>query len=155
MTRQLLCKVRQFSPANHWLLLETLFYLCAARLALRILPFRWLVWWFQRPVDRPELTGEARQAAIKKVRLAVHHTNRRLKLNAVCFPRSIAAQTMLRRRGVSTTLYYGAATLPDQGKLTAHVWLQDGDVGIVAHENSSQFHILARYSPTQPALTQQ
>lgn len=153
--RPLLRRLRQLSPPDRWLLLEALLHLVTAQVALRYLPFRWLVWWFQRPTRRLELAGEARQAAIKKVRLAIHYTNLWLGLKAVCFPRSIAAQTMLRRRGVSTTLYYGAATLPDLGKLTAHVWLQDGDTGIVAHENSSQFQILARYSPTQLAPTQQ
>jgi hypothetical protein len=136
-------------------LLETLLHLAAARLALRILPFRWLVRWVQRPTRRAELTGAARQAAVQKVRLAVHYTNLWLDLNAACFSRSIAAQTMLRRRGVNATLYYGAATLPDQGKLTTHVWLQDGDNGIVGHENITQFQILARYSATQLELTQQ
>lgn len=155
MMRKLLRRLRQLRSLDRWLLLETLVHLVAARLALRVLPFRWLAWWFQRPTRQPELTGEARQTAIQKVRRAIHDTNRWLGLKAVCFPRSIAAQTMLRRRGVSTTLYYGAATLPDQGTLMAHVWLQDGDQGIVAHENSSQFHILARYSPQQATPTQQ
>lgn len=155
MLRQLLRRLRQLSPSDRWLLLETLVHLVAAQLALRIVPFRWLIWWFQRPARQPELTEEARQAVIQKVRLAIHYTNQWLNLNAVCFPRSLAAQTMLRRRGVSTTLYYGATTLADQGKLTVHVWLQDGDQGIVAHENSSQFQILARYSPIHRAPTQQ
>jgi hypothetical protein len=154
MLRPLLRRLRQLRPPDRWLLLETLVHLVAARLALRILPFRWLVWWFQRPARRPELAGDARQAAIRQVRLAVHYTNLWLDLDAVCFPRSIAAQTMLRRRGVSTTLYYGAAMLPDPGKLTTHVWLQDGDNGIVGHENITQFQILARYSAMQLKLTQ-
>lgn len=155
MLRQLLRRLRQLSPPDRWLLLETLVHLWAAQLALRVLPFRWLVWWFQRPARQPELTGEARQAALQQVRLAVHYTNLWLDLKAVCFPRSLAAQTMLRRRGVSTTLYYGAATLPAEGKLTAHVWLQDGDMGIVAHEGISQFQILARYSPLHTMPTPQ
>lgn len=149
MLRKLLYRLRQLSPAHRRLLIETALQLGLARLALRVLPFRWLVWWFQRPARRPELQGEARRLACQEVRLAIFYTNQWLELNAVCFPRSIAAQTMLRRRGVSTTLYYGAATLSDQGKLVAHVWLQDGDVGIVAHENISQFQILARYAPPQ------
>lgn len=149
MLRKLLRRLRPLSPAHRWLLLETTLQLVLARLALRVLPFHWLVRWFQRPARRPELQGAARRLACQEVRLAIDYTNQWLDLNAVCFPRSIAAQTMLRRRGVSTTLYYGAATLPDQGKLVAHVWLQDGDEGIIAHENISQFQILARYAPPE------
>jgi Transglutaminase-like superfamily len=139
------------------LLVEITLHLLLARLALRVLPFRWLVWWFQRPARQPELQGAARRAVCEDMRIAVYFTNEWLALNAVCFPVSIATQTMLRRRRVSTTLYYGAATVTDTvtdtvadlGKLTAHVWLQDGAEGIVGHEDISQFQILARYS-SQP-----
>lgn len=79
--------------------------------------------------------------------MAIHYTNLWLNLNVVCFPRTFAAQAMLRRRGVTTTLYYGATTRADAGKLLTHVWLQDGEKGIVDHENCSQFQVLARYSP--------
>jgi hypothetical protein len=139
--------LRQTRPEHRWLLLETALHLVLAQLALRHLPFRWLVWCFERPARQPERQGEARHAACQEVQLAIYYTNLALDLNAVCFPRSMAAQAMLRRRGVSTTLYYGAATVADQGKLMAHVWLQDGATGIVAHEEIAQFQILARYSP--------
>lgn len=128
------------------LLLEAALLIMLARLALYGLPFRWLVWWFERPTGQPELQGKARRATCQNVRMAILSANRRFDLHAVCFPLSIAAWAMLRRRGVSTTLYYGAATLPEQGKLTTHVWLQDGDEGIMAHEHITQFHILACYS---------
>jgi len=136
------------------LLLETALHLLLARLALRLLPFRWLVWWFQRPVRQPELQGAARHQACAEVRGAIYATNKWLALNAVCFPRAIAAQTMLRWRGVSTVLYYGAATLPatasssNRGKLYAHVWLQDGDRGVVEHDHVASYHVLARYPST-------
>ncbi len=151
MLRKVCQRLRQARPEHRWLLLETTLHLVLARQALRYLPFRWLVWWFERPARRPELQGAARQAACQEVRLAIYYTNLALGLNAVCFPRSMAAQTMLRRRGVSTTLYYGAATLTDEGKLMAHVWLQDGDIDILAHNENSPFHILARYAPRQSA----
>ena len=154
MRHKLLHRLSLFSPAERWLFLETTLYLLAARLALRLFPFRWLIWWFQRSAGLPELAGAERRAAIERVRSAIYFTNTWLNLNAVCFSGSIAAQAMLRRRRVSTTLYYGAATLPEQGKLVAHVWLQDGDEGVVAHENISQFRILARYSPLSSSATQ-
>lgn len=143
--------LRHASLDRQLLLVEIALHLLLARLAVRVLPFRWLVWWFQRPARQPELQGAARRAVCEDMRIAVYFTNEWLALNAVCFPVSIAAQTMLRRRRVSTTLYYGAATMTDTvtdlGKLTAHVWLQDGAEGIVGHEDISRFQILARYSP--------
>jgi len=141
-------KLRKFlraPAAAQRLLLETALTIVAAQVALRMFPFRWLVWWFERPSRQPELQGELRRATCEGVRAFIYFANDWFALNAVCFPMSIAAQTMLRRRGVSTTLYYGAATLPTHGGLTAHVWLQDGATGVVAHENLAQFQVLARY----------
>lgn len=142
-------KLRRFlhtPAARQRLLVETALTILAAQGALRIFPFRWLVWWFERPSRQPELQGEARHAACEEIRTVIYFANHWFAINAVCFPLSIAAQTLLRRRGVSTTLYYGAATLTNHGGLTAHVWLQDGDAGVVAHENRAQFQVLASYS---------
>jgi hypothetical protein len=68
--------------------------------------------------------------------------------DTVCFPRAIAAQMILRRLGMGTTLYYGAATMPERG-LTAHVWLQDGSEIVVGQHDGQDYHILARYSETR------
>lgn len=149
-------KLRRFlqaPAAGQRLLLETALTILAAQIALRIFPFRWLVWWFTRPARQPERQGAARRAACEEIRTVIYFANQWFAINAVCFPLSIAAQSMLRRRGVSTTLYYGAATLSPHDGLTAHVWLQDGDEGVVAHENLTQFQILARYSAVQQSAT--
>ncbi len=132
-------------PAGRRLLLiEATVYLLLARLALRVLPFRRIAAWLNRPSQRAELTGEERERIRKEVVWAIERTARHLPGETVCFPRGLAAQTMLRRRSISTTLYYGAATLPERG-LTAHVWVQDGDEGVVGHREAGSYHILARY----------
>jgi hypothetical protein len=69
----------------------------------------------------------------------------------MCFEQGLAAQFMLRRRGVPSVLYYGAA-LDDQDGLSAHVWVRDGDVDIIGGEIASQFAVLATFPP-QPTRT--
>lgn len=56
----------------------------------------------------------------------------------------MAAQAMLRRRGIGTTLYYGAMTSPE-GQLQAHAWLQSEDGGVVGHEAAPAYNVLATY----------
>ena len=51
---------------------------------------------------------------------------------------------MLYRRGVFTTLYYGAGS-NSQGSLIAHVWVQDGAVGVVGMPEPYTFRVVARY----------
>jgi hypothetical protein len=51
---------------------------------------------------------------------------------------------MLRRRGVPTVLYYGAAP-DDERRLAAHVWVKAGETGVVGHKIADRFAILAKY----------
>ncbi|MGE3535913.1 MAG: lasso peptide biosynthesis B2 protein [Candidatus Tectimicrobiota bacterium] len=132
-------------PARrHWLLLEAAFCLLVARLALRLVPFRHLTWFFQRSGACPEVTGALRRQRIREVRGAILTVTRYLPVRLVCFPRAIAAQTMLRRRGITTTLYYGAARTPEQG-LSTHVWVQDGNEGVIGSLAARGYHVLAWY----------
>ncbi len=132
--------------ARRMLTAEAIVYLSIARLALTLVPFGRLTWFFERPTRRTELTGDARSRARKEVRSVIFGLHQRRPGATTCFHRAIAAQAMLRRRGVSTTLYYGATTLPTRG-LATHAWVQDGPEGVVGHitARNDQYHVLARY----------
>jgi len=125
-------------------LVEALACLLAARFLLAVLPFRRLRRLLERPSKRPALAGEARRRERQQVRRAVFHWHRRLPSLTTCFHRAIAAQLLLRRRGVETTLSYGAARLPGRG-LTGHVWLQDGPEPVLGVAAAAGYKILASY----------
>jgi hypothetical protein len=135
---------RRVAASRRWVLLEARLYLLAARLAIRLLPFRRLTGYFERPAARPEQAGAARAQAIKDVRWAIWTATRHQRERVVCFPRAVAAQAMLRRRGVSTTLYYGAASREGEG-LSAHVWVQDGEAEVVGKRSAAGIKVLGRY----------
>ncbi len=130
---------------------EALAYLVAARVVLWVIPFRWLAPLFELSPRGPELEGDARKRARDEVRRAVHVAAERLP-GTTCFPKAIAAQAMMRRRRVATTLYWGAATLPGEG-LAAHVWVQDGDVGVQGKRVSGAYTALAAYSGATTTIT--
>lgn len=119
-------------------------FVVAARVAIRTLPFRWLVRSFKiEPSHRAPYADGGRRAR-EDVRQAIASAARHLPGASVCFPRAVAAQAMLRRRGLATTLYYGAAVRADDG-LVAHVWVEHEGEGIVGHEMASQYRVLVRY----------
>ena len=157
------------APARPYLL-EAVLYLLAARFVLRVIPFQRLIWFFERPPKRPEDTfaererigassptpftagkdeiiGTERERFRKAVQWLTNEAAWFLQGETVCLPRAIAAQVLLRRRGIGTTLYYGAATLPERG-LTAHAWLQDGSEVIIGNHDGQDYHILACYPET-------
>jgi Transglutaminase-like superfamily len=144
-----LARFRRLPARARAYLIEAAVYLLLARLARKLLSFQQLTRLFERPAKRPEVEGAGREQLRKEVQWAIDEACWFLPSALTCIPRALAAQMMLRRRQISATLYYGAATLPERG-LTAHVWLQDGAEGIVGHQTARDYHILARYPETNP-----
>jgi hypothetical protein len=127
------------------LLLEAFMYLVWARVLLCLLPFRYLTKILNRgsSFNQP-LTDFERRRLRENVAWAIERAARYLPGATPCFPRGIAAHAMCRARGVDSTLYYGAANLPDTG-LSAHVWVADGSNGIVGHQIAGDYRIIARF----------
>jgi len=147
----LLREIKHATPLRRRLLMEALAALPAIRLALRYITFQALIAKSSRPVSQPEIVGADREQLCADVRWAVIKACRYLPGKTVCFPRAIAAQAMLHRRRVGTELYYGAALRPELG-LKTHVWLQNGEMGIVGHRSAGQYRVMACYSSRQRGL---
>ena len=143
-----LSKFLGLPKARRALLAEAAFTLALARVALRVVPFRRLKAYMTRPVKGPEVAGVARAHLRKEVAWAVRTAARHLPGDTVCFPRGIATQVLLRRRGVGTTLYYGVARTPETGP-TAHVWVQDGAQGVMGYWHARCYTILAAYGTSR------
>ena len=135
--------VRRRRFRDYALACEAAVYLITARVALGVVPFPRIVRSSSRAVRRDPLTGRAREQAIADVRWAIAAAGARLAGDTVCFPRALAAQAMLRRRGVPSTLSYGARTRRDQ--LDAHVWLTAGGDGVVGHEVAGEYRVVKVY----------
>ena len=135
-------------PASRRILLvEALMYLLLARCVLVFLSFRQLSWLLNLKVRKHEVREAVRQLLRKEVSWAVNTVAECLPVKMVCFPRGIAAQAMLRRRGIKSTLYYGVSKLPDRG-LVAHVWVKDGSDGVVGHANAKLYTVIMSYPQT-------
>lgn len=128
------------------LILEATFYLLAARVALKIVPFRKISAFLRRPIKEDRISNDKKEKLETEVNWAIRLAAKNLPGETVCFPRAIAAQKMLRRHGIRATLYYGARTVSEQG-LEAHVWLQDGEKGIIGYQTNHEYKVLARYQP--------
>jgi hypothetical protein len=126
------------------LLVEAVLCLLLARAVLWCLPFRMIEWYMQRRARQPQLQGEARSILRNAVRWSILRATVLLPGKTVCFPRAIAAQAMLRRRRVGTTLYYGAVTQAEKG-LKSHVWVQDGTSGVIGLRAAHGYKTIARY----------
>jgi hypothetical protein len=133
-------------PNERLLLIDALLWLTLARMAIIVLPFRHIGRLASRPVRGRKPSKQSRTAPSRRIRWAVVACARRVPWRAMCFEQGLAAHLMLRRRGVPSVLYYGAA--PDHFKgLSAHVWVRDGEVDVVGCEVASRFALLATFPP--------
>jgi len=111
-----------------------------AQLAVRFIPPARLFAWAERPPRRVRrfATDEARWIA-----WAVERVGGGARLNSACLPRALAAQAMLRRRGIPCRLCLGVAR--EGGGLLAHAWLEIGQDKIVGGPEADGFTRLAEF----------
>jgi hypothetical protein len=128
------------------LLLEATLVMTVAGIAVAVLPFRHLGLIASCPVRGPEPTDQARVIIVRRIRWAIVTATRRVPWRAWCFQQGLAAQLMLRRRGIPSVLFYGAGP-NDQSGLSAHVWVCDGDVDVIGADIAYRFAVLATFPP--------
>jgi hypothetical protein len=142
----LLRKFSRLAWHDQLLLLEAAFFLAVTGFLITVLPFRHLGRLASRRTGRSETPQQARLTEVRAVRWAVIAAARRVPWHAMCFQQSLAAQIMLRRRGIPSVLHYGAA--PDgRNGLAAHVWVRAGDINVIGGEIASRFALLATFPP--------
>src|SRR4051794_10764617 len=139
-------KFWQLQWSDRLILIEAMLMLALSALAVAILPFRSIGRLSALRITRAAPPGENHSLAVRRVRWAIVASARRAPWRAMCFEQGIAAQLMLRRRGIASVLYFGAAP-SDQRGLAAHVWVRDGDVDVVGGESASEFAVLATFPP--------
>ena len=121
-------------------------WLAVAGFAIAVLSFRHLGFLAARPLRRPTPPQHSRLQTVRRIRWAILATARLVPWRAVCFQQGIAAQLMLRRRGIPSVLFYGAAQ-DELAGLFAHVWVRDRDVNVVGGEIAHRFAMLATFPP--------
>ncbi len=138
----ILARWRSRSPAERRALVEAGIVLAGASSAVAFLPFRKVARLASRGVSRPPPPDPV--ATIATVAWAIRAAATRSPFRAVCIEQGVAAQIMLRRRGIASVLHYGAAIRPDAG-LAAHVWVRYRTYDVIGCEQAAEFALLASF----------
>ncbi len=145
----LLSKIARRWPADLLLAAEAFVLLTVFRVCLALMPVRRIIRFITRGHEVAALAesagGEAAVSIAIRVRWAVEAVSRNSAAKFVCFPQTLAGYTMLRMRGVASTMVYGVARSAE-GELIAHTWLTVGDRVVVGGEGSGAFAPLERWS---------
>jgi hypothetical protein len=86
--------------------------------------------------ETPEHLREARRVA-----WAVRSASRFTPWKSNCFPQAITAKILLRRKGIASTLYLGAA-FKARSELEAHAWLRCGPLYVTGGAGHRHFGTL-------------
>ncbi len=139
-------KLFGLSWADRLLLFEAALCLGVARLAILLLPFRWLAPRFgarmaESAAEEPGIGG----GLAGRLAWAVRVSSRYAPWQTRCLVRAVAAKLMLKRRGLPSTLYLGLAKDGD-GELTAHAWLRCGGSTLTGGRVGREYQVIAKFA---------
>jgi len=122
------------------LLAEALYYLTSARLMLWVVPFKYIArnLGVQINANSPQEIQSNPEPQAYRVARAIESLSRRTPWESTCLAQSIAGKQMLRRRKIKNILYLGMKKDKD-GKLSAHAWLQSGNLILLGGQELKDF----------------
>lgn len=88
------------------------------------------------------------QKTAQKISFAVHTASRFTFWESACLVKAIAAQKMLHKRGIETTLYLGTGK-NEEGKFIAHAWLRSGPLYVTGAEGMERFTVVSHFAKFQ------
>jgi len=155
--RRYLRRVRLFAalPARLRLaIVEATVLLALSRLAVRLLSFQSIERAYgTRLAESPEVLEAHDLPSVQTVARALKIVSPNTVWTSNCLPQATAGKLMLRRRGVPSTLYVGAAFRPvndDVGErsneLHAHAWLRAGRIAVAGGNGHRDFGAIVSYS---------
>lgn len=146
MSLRTLRKLRDLSWADRGLLLEALLWLGLARLALLTVPFKWIAPLLgDHMVETTQALGSHAEAHILRIGWDVRAVASRTPWESACLAQAIAANCMLQRRGISSTLYLGMAK-GESEEWQAHAWLRCGPHILTGGPGHSKFAVVSTFA---------
>ncbi|MBF7010226.1 lasso peptide biosynthesis B2 protein [Novosphingobium resinovorum] len=147
-------KFARFDWEERRCLVEALLLLMLAAVAVRILPLTVLGRVASAgPFGASPQTPERSEVLIWMVGWAIDRAAKRSPLRALCFEQGMAAQIMLRRRGIDSTLLYGVAALPGSSRpIRAHVWIETAQFPVIGAPEPGIFALLATWPQGRRAI---
>ena len=141
-------KWRRRTRTERLLLLEAFLLLGVARLAVLVLPFKWLAVSLGRHMHEADARISAANLNLARcVGQAVCAAANYTPWKSVCLPQAVAAQWMLKRRRIAATFYLGVAKKEAKpGTLAAHAWLRCGNIILTGREGHRQYTVVATFS---------
>jgi hypothetical protein len=131
---------------EQWLFMEAFCLTGIVRLAVLLLPFRWLSPFLGKHMQESLMNEDViKLEAAKRVGRVIETVSRYTAWESKCLVQAIVGKIMLRQRGISNTLYLGVGR--DDGKgLVAHAWLRCGETILTGGQGRERFTVVGKFA---------
>jgi hypothetical protein len=142
-------------PALLLLALRAYLLLVLTRAVINLLPLRRITAFLGEPMQETTADELSRDqlAYARRVGRLIEKLAPSTPTNSNCYPQALTARWLLHRRGIPSTLYYGAAFEEGQPALEAHVWVRCGPLIVTGGSSGRRFRALTWFadhpSPTR------
>ena len=131
---------------DKWLVIQTYGLLGLTRLAINTLPFSKLEKYLgPRLVETTTQISLSDLHRARKIAWAIRAISPYTPWKSNCFPQALTAKILLRRQGIASTLYMGAAFKEDKRTLEGHAWLRCGPLYVTGGNGSKKFGAVAAF----------
>lgn len=135
-----------FHNNDKWLTIQALFFSAQMRALLRFVPIARLHPYLgeqgEESPSEPLCHADLRTASHISIR--VNRVANRTPWESKCFVRALVAQKLLRKYGLSSTLYLGVGKDENQ-QMVAHAWIRSGPHCITG-EDERDYAVVARFA---------
>ncbi len=139
-------KFISLSRREQLLLIEALFHLTLARVIILLLPFHW----FSSRLGQASAESNSELTAAQvmyaaQIGAAVARMSPHTLWDSACLTQAVAAQWMLHRRNIPSTLYLGIEKESKQ-KWLAHAWVRCGQNILVGANGYTQYTVVSSFA---------
>lgn len=146
---KLIRRIKKFfalSWRDRCLFIEAFYLTGLVRLAILLLPFRWLSRFLGVHMRESPMNEDAKKIALAKwIGRMIEAVSRYTPWESKCLVQAIVGKIMLRRRGINNTLYLGVGRGEGHG-LVAHAWLRCGETIITGGQNLERYAVVSKFA---------
>lgn len=135
--------LRELDWRTRWLIVEAVPGLAFSRLAVLVLPFRWIAIVLGPVNQETSNTGKIVDEDLARLGTVVTSVSRHTPWNSNCLAQAITGKLMLRRRGLPSTLYMGV--FKEGTTMEAHAWLRCGDQVLLGDHRLERYTVVVCY----------
>ena len=133
---------------DQWLYIETTFWLGISRIAILILPFKFIAFFLGDHMIESEKTNTSTfksQENVRFITISIQTMSKYLPWECKCLAQAISGKKMLGRRKINSTLYLGVGK-DTNGQMIAHAWLRVGEYVILGDGRLDRFAVVAIFT---------